>query len=196
MKMQTFRKPHQWLNFWLEKYTETLSGLKVSAEVRKKYWVTLKQFLEELPGNPRNIALSAVEAFIAVCPEERLAAITIFYQQIAPSKPHLEMLKKLVPKTPAVTPIAGQDPVEQFRSILAGQKFSPRTVKNYCTSTAAFLKWLNAAVTASTPQKIEEYCRYLAEQKKLAPRTIALHRAALKLFCKKVVDAGTSGSVV
>ncbi|MBN1575404.1 MAG: phage integrase N-terminal SAM-like domain-containing protein [Chitinispirillaceae bacterium] len=192
MKMQTFRKPHQWLNFWLEKYVEVLSGLKYSGEQRKLFWATLKTFLETLPGNPRNIPLESVRSFIENDPSERLPPILLFYLHIAPSKPHIEMLKKI--ESVAVNPplASNEDPVQQFRTILLNRQFSQRTVKNYCTIVAAYLKWLPASRGDTSIDKIEQYRLYLAKEKRLAPRTIALHTAALKLFYQRIIDGGFS----
>ncbi len=192
MKMQTFRKPHQWLNFWLEKYTDVLSTLKYSADQRKQCWSILKLFLEKLPGNPRNISLEAVEKFIAEAPEERALPVTIFYQKIAPSKPHIEMLKKY--DRPAASNGTGSagNPQEQFNELLSSRNFSPRTVKNYTSSLAQFLKWSEENKAAASLETIETYCTYLAQEKKLAPRTVALHSAALKLYCKLIVAPGAA----
>ena len=190
MKMQTFRKPHQWLNFWLEKYTDVLSTLKYSGEQRKQCWAILKQFLEELPGNPRNISLEAVEKFISEAPEERALPVTIFYQKIAPSKPHIEMLKKYDRPVTAHAAGGAADPQEQFSELLSSRDFSPRTVKNYTSSLAQFLKWSQESKVPVSPETIATYCTYLAQEKKLAPRTVALHSAALKLYCKMIVCPG------
>ena len=193
MKMQTFRKPHQWLNFWLEKYTDILGTLKYTAEQRKQCWAVLKQFLEELPGNPRNIPLDAVEKFIAGAPEERALPVTIFYQKIAPSKPHLELLRKF--ERPDAAGIV-TDPQERFAELLAAKQFSPRTVKNYTSSVTQFLKWLDGNGNTVTVDKIDAYCTYLSEEKKLAPRTVALHTAALKLFHKMISSQGAAGTTL
>ena len=193
MKMQTFRKPHQWLNFWLEKYTEVLSELKFSGDRRRQYWGVLKQFLEELPGNPRNIPQASIEDFIASAPEDRLNPITVFYQKIAPSKPHIELLRRLSQQH-AHTPATGTEGnfEERFRLVLEQRNFSSRTIKNYRSSVNTFLKWLGPKT--ATTEKVEEYCSYLSEGKKLAQRTVALHGAALKLFLKCVIGTGVSGN--
>jgi hypothetical protein len=189
MKMQTFRKPHQWLNFWLEKYSDLLSSLKYSGEQRKKYWAVMKVFLEELPGNPRNIPLEAVEKFVTENLKERLLPISLFYKQIAPSKPHMELLRKLTPPETVDEAIAEQDPVDWFRELLEEEKFSPRTVKNYTASLSAFIKWLGTDKDC-TAETIDPYCDYLAQEKHLAPRTVALHSAALKLYFKRTTTTG------
>ncbi|MBN1760174.1 MAG: phage integrase N-terminal SAM-like domain-containing protein [Chitinispirillaceae bacterium] len=194
MKMQTFRKPHQWLNFWLEKYSDVLATLKYSGEKRKQYWAILKQFLEELPGNPRNIPIESVKAFIDSAPEERLHPISIFYQQIAPSKPHMELLKKIGRSVTSGNTAMEQDPQETFTELLAQKEFSPRTIKNYTSSLSAFIKWLGKEKASMAPEQIDAYCTYLSKEKKLAPRTIALHIAALKMYHKLVVDGETARS--
>lgn len=184
MKMQTFRKPHQWLNFWLEKYTDTLSGLKYTSEQRKQYWATLKTFLEELPGNPRNIPLDKIQAFVEVDSSERALPVMLFYKHIAPSKSHIELLKKLVSSTDMTLPET-DDPLEHFKNMLSRQTFSPRTVKNYTSSVAAYLNWGNENGKKVLEPFLEEYTDFLTNVKKLSPRTIALHTAAIKLFNKQ-----------
>ena len=188
MKMQTFRKPHQWLNFWLEKYTDTLSGLKYTSEQRKQYWATLKKFLEELPGNPRNIPLDKVQAFIEVDSNERALPVMLFYKHIAPSKPHMELLKKLASASDTVLPET-DDPLEHFKHMLSQQTFSPRTVKNYTSSVAAYLNWGNENGKKVLEPFLEEYTDFLTNVKKLSPRTIALHTAAIKLFNKQQIQS-------
>jgi hypothetical protein len=185
MKMQTFRKPHQWLNFWLEKYADTLSGLKYTGEQRKKYWATLKVFLEELPGNPRNIPLEKIGDFIEVNPVERLVPVLLFYKHIAPSKPHIELLRKLEARFDSTPSEHASDPVEKFKSELSGQQFSPRTVKNYTGAFASYVKWLEGDSPESASGRLDEYSDYLARIKKLSPRTVALHLSAIKLYYKQ-----------
>lgn len=189
MKMQTFRKPHQWLNFWLEKYSDLLSSLKYSGEQRKQYWAVMKLFLEELPGNPRNIPIEAVEKFVAVAPGERVLPVSLFYKQIAPSKPHTELLRNIAPPETDNEAVAQQDPVEWFKELLVEEHFSPRTVKNYTSSLSSFLKWLGNS-TDCTADSMETYTEHLIQEKKLAPRTVALHSAALKLYFKRTTNSG------
>lgn len=191
MKMQTFRKPHQWLNFWLEKYADTLSGLKYTSEQRKQYWATLKIFLEKLPGNPRNIDLDAIRSFILEDAGERLLPVMLFYKHIAPSKPHLEMLNQLA-NTAAPPSDTPSDPVEQFKSILSNREFSERTVKNYATVAVTFTRWFDRSVHEMTTDDIDEYCHYIDKEKGLSQRTVALHRTALKLFHEFITDGSGS----
>jgi hypothetical protein len=194
MKMQTFRKPHQWLSFWLEKYAEVLAELKYGGEQRKAYWQILKLFLETLPGNPRNIPLESIRSFINDDPAKRLVPIQLFYQHIASSKPHLEMLSTL-DATGAGSPIGSEtDPLEQFRAALVEQEFGERTIKNYCSSVAAYLRWLTDAPGHSSGATVEAYSTYLATEKKLAPRTVALHLAALKLYHQRIPSGGSPES--
>ena len=192
MKMQTFRKPHQWLNFWLEKYAEVLSGLKYNSEQRKRFWATLKVFLETLPGNPRNIPLDSVRSFVDADPAERLLPVLLFYQHIAPSKPHMEMLGKIESVLSPRRSVGNKDPVKRFRAILSNHNFSQRTIKNYCTVLNAYLKWLPGDPEDTSIEKIDEYCAYLTDEKRLAPRTVALHSAALKRFYQQVINPGYS----
>jgi hypothetical protein len=191
MKMQTFRKPHQWLNFWLEKYTDTLSGLKYTSEQRKQFWATLKKYLEELPGNPRNIPQEKVQAFVEVNSAERALPIFLFYKHIAPSKTHQELLNTLVASTDTSIP-ESDDPLEHYKHTLAQQSFSPRTVKNYTSSVAAYLNWGNENGKKALEPFLEEYVAFLTNVKKLSPRTIALHTAAIKLFNKHQVHSSES----
>lgn len=185
MKMQTFRKPHQWLNFWLEKYADALSGLKFSGEQRKKYWATLKVFLEELPGNPRNIPHEKIRKFIEVDPKKRLLPVLLFYRHIAPSKPHIELLKKLEGRFGDSSSARSDDPVENFTSFLSGQQFSPRTVKNYSSAFNGFVKWLGGDSPETAEGKLDDYSDYLAGTRKLSSRTVALHISAIKLYYRR-----------
>jgi|GEM_PF-6693578 len=196
MKMQTFRKPHQWLNFWLEKYTEVLAGLKYGSEQRRLLWATLKLFLEELPGNPRNLPVDSVKSFIDADPAKRLLPVTIFFQHIANSRPHLEMLKTYeAQRMDDCTANCSDDPVERFRAIISTQTFSDNTIKNYCSAVSAFIRWLDdGAAIDRSGGRIEEYCTYLVKEKQLSPRTVSLHSAALKLFFQNIIVTDTPDS--
>ncbi len=189
MKIQTFRKPHQWLNFWLEKYSETLVGLKYNAETRKRLWATLKLFLEKLSGNPRNIPLEAVKAFVEEDPAQRLKAIILFYRHIAHSKPHIEMLEQMESVYGSIAGVEAIDPVERFRKFLEESDSNQSTIKNYCATLSSYLRWLNADPTGTSISKIAEYRRYLTEEKKLAPGTIELHCSVIKRFYNAVIEA-------
>lgn len=188
--MQTFRKPHQWLSFWLEKYTEALNKVHLDADTRKIYWRILKEFLEALPGNPRNITLDSICEFISTNPEERLVPVTLFYQHVSPSAPHLDLLKKLQ-KEPGKQTVAADDPLHKFRTVLWARHLSERTVSNYCNSVKAYLVWLGDPAAVANSGQIEVYTAYLAEEKKLSQRTIALHTAALRIYYRDVLAAPT-----
>lgn len=190
MKMQTFRKPHQWLNFWLEKYTEALNKVHLDADTRKIYWRILKEFLEVLPGNPRNITLDSISEFIRANPEERLIPVTLFYQHVSPSAPHLDLLKKLQ-KEPGTQTAAEDDPLQQFRTVLWARHLSERTVSSYCNSVKAYLVWLEHPADIANSDQVEVYTAYLAEEKKLSQRTIALRTAALRIYYRDVLAAPT-----
>lgn len=196
MKMQTFRKPHQWLNFWLEKYTEVLAGLKYGTEQRKFLWSTLKLFLEELPGNPRNLPVDSVKSFIDADPVNRLLPVTIFFQHIAHSRPHLDMLKTYNEgKNGDSVANFSDDPVERFRVTISTKTFSDNTIKNYCSAVSAFIRWLDeGSAIDRSGGRIEEYCTYLLKEKQLSPRTVSLHSAALKLFFQNIIVTNTPDS--
>jgi len=184
MKMQTFRKPHQWLTFWLEKYLEVLANLKFDGDTRKQYWAILKSFLEAHPGNPRNLSLADVHSFISEAPEMRLVPVTLFFQHIAPSKPHLEMLKKFgssagkVPEEESTS----NEPLEKFITTLQDQGLSERTVKNYSNAVSGYFKWAEENEKPADKPHIEGYVEFLSTIRQLAPRTIAMHQTALRLF--------------
>lgn len=183
MKMQTFRKPHQWLTFWLEKYIEVLTNLKFDGEKRKKYWAILKGFLEAHPGNPRNLSLTDVHGYIAAKAEERLEPITLFFQHIAPSRTHLDMLKKFnAAKGIAAEVSSGNDKLDVFVASLQKQDLTERTIKNYTNAVSGYYKWAEENESENASPRIDEYCTFLTDIRQLAPRTIATHQIALKLF--------------
>jgi len=184
MKMQTFRKPHQWLTFWLEKYIEVLTNLKIDVEKRKKYWTILKGFLEALPGNPRNLSLADVHGYIAADAEERLEPITLFFQHIAPSRPHLDMLKKFNAASSGVAAetTSGNDNLDLFVASLQKQDLTDRTIKNYCNAINSYFKWAEENESDRASPRIDAYCAFLTDIRQLAPRTIATHQIALKLY--------------
>lgn len=194
MKMQTFRKPHQWINFWLEKYADVLTDLKYSGEKRKKYWAVLKEFLEKLPGNPRNLSINAVRNFIIVDPENRLHPIVLFYHHIAPSKPHTAMLENFDPSDPASPDNCTNGPVEKFEALLLKQNLTEKTVKNYCTALSGYLKWMDENGIDVLTEKIDEYCNFITTIKQLAPRTVSIHRSALTVFYTNLIMDGTATS--
>lgn len=186
MKIQTFRKPHQWLNFWLERYSEFLSELKYSSEEKKMFWNVLKLFLTEHPGNPRNIPCEAVISFVKVNVNERLIPLAIFYKNIAPSTPHFESLKTLGDVESIVGKKSFKSDIERFEKALLEQKFNERTIKNYCSVVEAFLNWLDFTKNNSgnVEENIEKYSNYLIEKKHLSPKTTAMHSSAIRLFYK------------
>ncbi|MCX7725220.1 MAG: phage integrase N-terminal SAM-like domain-containing protein [Chitinispirillaceae bacterium] len=186
MKIQTFRKPHQWLNFWLERYSEFLSELKYSAEEKKEFWNVLKLFLTAHTGNPRNIPCESVISFVKINIKERLIPLALFYKNIAPSTSHFEILKTLGDIESIVGEKSFKNDIEKFEKILVEQSFNERTIKNYCSVVEAFLNWLECAKNdgSCVEENIEKYCNYLIEKKHLSPKTTAMHASAIRLFYK------------
>lgn len=60
--------------------------------------------------------------------------------------------------------------------------FSPNTVKAYTTANTLFLEWVKKQPEQATEQDIKDYLAHLISDKKIAPSSIALKKAALKFL--------------
>jgi len=119
-----------------------------------------------------------------------------------------------IPPGPSVTPATstGQDSMVNIRGLdrmeflkrawcsLHGEKVAENLIKAQRSSTCrqfqsswkSFQKWLPAETPVITKQTVLEYLVYLRDERKLQPRTILTHRAALALPLSLSFDINTS----
>lgn len=65
--------------------------------------------------------------------------------------------------------------------------FSPNTVKSYTTANTLFLEWVKKQPEQATEQDIKDYLAHLISDKKMAPSSIALKKAALKFLFDEIL---------
>ncbi|MDP2906996.1 MAG: tyrosine-type recombinase/integrase [Nanoarchaeota archaeon] len=68
--------------------------------------------------------------------------------------------------------------------------FSPNTVKAYTTANTLFLEWIKKQPEQVTEQDVKDYLGHLISDKKIAPSSIALKKAALKFLFDEILKKG------
>jgi integrase/recombinase XerD len=65
--------------------------------------------------------------------------------------------------------------------------FSPNTVKAYTIANTLFLEWIKKQPEQVTEQDVKDYLAHLISDKKMAPSSIALKKAALKFLFDEIL---------
>jgi len=89
---QAYQTPDYWRKFWVGKLSKKLSQEQTDIQDVNNYIRIVNTYLEENPGNPRGISVSALEKFIAKYSDKVLPVLRYFYEYIANSELHLKRL--------------------------------------------------------------------------------------------------------
>jgi len=166
---------------WLQTYSIHLIKSALTELQRESYWLTVRRFLEVYPEGPSCITISDLMNFISVNPEDRYEPIKLFYLYCVKSRPHYECFC-----TPATTHQQQTVLVKELKEALTLRNYSHRTIRNYCDIVSTYFDWLN---DSSEPEDmaIKQYILYLKDTKRLSPKTINLHLAALRFYYTEIL---------
>jgi hypothetical protein len=99
MKYRESASKMDWLDLWLDKYSAELTKMDLSSLEVQNNLKILRDFLTKNPGNPRAIDGAILQKFVSNQKTNVVAPLIIFYDKIARSEKHLEILAQF--NTPA-----------------------------------------------------------------------------------------------
>ena len=94
MKYRESASKMDWLDLWLNKFSAELAKLDFSPKQVQNNYTILRQYLSENPGNPRAIEIDKLKRFVSDQKIDVAPPLVIFYDKIARSEKHLELLAK------------------------------------------------------------------------------------------------------
>jgi hypothetical protein len=95
MEYRKITSDHDWHDLWLGKFTAELGARNFSKEVAALHCTVISDFLTAYKGNPREISVRAMKAFLAKRPAADIAPLALFYDCVAHSEKHIEVLAQL-----------------------------------------------------------------------------------------------------
>jgi hypothetical protein len=95
MEYRKITSEHDWHDLWLTKFTTELVARNLSKEETSSYRSVLSDFLTAHKGNPREIGVRAMRAFLVKRKTAAIAPLALFYDCVAHSEKHLEQLALL-----------------------------------------------------------------------------------------------------
>lgn len=95
MEYRKITSDHDWLDLWLTKFTTELGTRNFSREETSLHRAVISAFLTAHKGNPREIGMRAMRVFLAKRPAADIAPLALFYDCVAHSDKHLEVLARL-----------------------------------------------------------------------------------------------------
>lgn len=95
MEYRKITSDHDWHDLWLGKFTAELGARNFSKEETSSHRAVISDFLTAHKGNPREISERALRAFLAKRPPADIAPLALFYDCVAHSEKHLEVLARI-----------------------------------------------------------------------------------------------------
>jgi len=95
MEYRKITSHDDWIEIWLSKFIAECENRKLSADQIKADQIIVRKYLSENPGNPRAIDIKKFKKFIAAEGLAAIAPFEVFYESIARSDKHCEILTEL-----------------------------------------------------------------------------------------------------
>ncbi len=95
MEYRKITSHDDWIEIWLSKFTTECENRKFSMEKIKSEQIILRKFLSDNPGNPRAIDLKKFKKFLSSEGIAAIAPFEIFYESIARSDKHCEIIAEM-----------------------------------------------------------------------------------------------------
>jgi hypothetical protein len=102
---KNIQSPRQWTDLWLTKLSVECAKRNLEDKDVSRYCSVLDAFLTKNPGNPRQIPLEKIQRFVKTNKKDAIATLTIFYQNVAYSAQHFDLLNSISQSAPPVKKI-------------------------------------------------------------------------------------------
>jgi len=95
MEYRKITSANDWRDLWLGKFISELKTKTLSSEESDSYRAVLAEYLTAYEGNPREIDLKKMKQFVSKQKNRAIPPLVLFYQSVARSDKHLELLNQL-----------------------------------------------------------------------------------------------------
>jgi hypothetical protein len=102
MISKNIQSPRQWTDLWLTKLSAECAKRNLAEKEAHRFCSVLDAFLTKNPGNPRQIPLEKLEQFVKNKKKDTIPPLILFYQAIAFSSQHIDLLTRLAQPSLAV----------------------------------------------------------------------------------------------
>ncbi len=194
---------------WQHWIRKTAHALALSPSMPCGTTALVERFLTANPGDPRAIPPSQVVSFIDKGLENFRDALTFFYDQVAHSPDHLEVLKQMQSKQAApnlllFSPTQAAIPtlkeigtyLNAHTKMLHLHEYCSRTQINYVQAVEQFLIFCHNQKLILNAPSVNTYLKFLKNQHEWAARTINLNVSALRFFFEQVLSIELSNETV
>ncbi len=102
MEYRKITSSQDWRELWLGKFTAELEKRRLTPEETKLFCAVLIKYLTAYDGNPREIEIEKTRHFVLTGRKNVIAPLVLFYEAVARSEKHLELLAQLGARKPKV----------------------------------------------------------------------------------------------
>jgi hypothetical protein len=95
MEYRKITSATDWRDLWLGKFISELKTKNLPSEESDAYRAVLSEYLTAYEGNPREIDLKKMKQFVFKRKSKSIPPLILFYQSVARSDRHLELLNEL-----------------------------------------------------------------------------------------------------
>jgi integrase/recombinase XerD len=212
------KSAEEWQAIWLNKFDRIAEKEGIDSGKCLKMREILSNFLKNNPGSPYYIKKEIVTEYLKNADCIEFETIQFFYEKIAVSVTHQELIKKHIPNKLNETGIANQKKritsahsemrndeknpsqknplpdeerkalLEKLRLEINSRNYSENTLKNYITAVICFLNRLTPESSRDWSKAFKEHLVWLRDEKKLGPNTINQYAASVSFFMEEVLE--------
>ncbi|HUI92000.1 MAG TPA: hypothetical protein VLX68_07125 [Chitinivibrionales bacterium] len=92
MEYRKITSNEEWRELWLGKFSTEMKNRGFTDEDTKKFVAVLTKYLTDNPGNPREIDIKKMKRFVKGHKSSAIPPLVLFYDAIARSEKHCEVL--------------------------------------------------------------------------------------------------------
>jgi uncharacterized protein YdaU (DUF1376 family) len=100
MEYRKITSANDWRELWLGKFLAELKNRNLSPEETAAYRTVLSDYLTAYEGNPREIDVKKMRQFVVKRKKAVIAPLVVFYESVARSEKHVELLGQLAAPKP------------------------------------------------------------------------------------------------
>jgi len=208
----------EWNIIWLNKLDRIVANEGVDSKKCIQMRQLISRFLQNNPGAPYYIKTSNLIEYLKSIDFSQFEAIRFFYDKVAVSAVHQELVKKNCPQfeerkssalsenqvlikqagnndartsTPEQAVFSTEERrrfLEKLKLEINSRNLSRKTLSNYYGAVSRFIDWLTPELSSDWYEAFKKHLVWLRDEKKLGPNTINTYAASIVFFMEEVLE--------
>lgn len=217
-KSKNSKTTEEWNFIWLKKLDRIVAKEGINKNKCIQMRLFIASYLQNNPGAPYYVKTNSLIDYLKRIDFSQYEALRFFYEKIAVSAVHQELIKKNcpqfeernapeIPENQALIANPGDKGVdtaspdqvvfsnverrrflEKLKLEINSRNLSRKTLSNYYGAVSRFIDWLTPELSSDWYTAFKKHLVWLRDEKKLGPNTINNYAAAIAFFMEEVLE--------